>query len=52
MRKGAKSPVEETFAALMLFVGRGDEIDMRRTLATYPLRMTTVHDYASRALAG
>lgn len=52
MRRNAKSPVEETFAALMLFVGRGDEIDMRRTLATYPLRMTTVHDYASRVLAG
>ena len=52
MRTNAKSPLEETFAGLMLFVGRGDEIDMRPTLARYPLRMTTVREYADRVLAG
>jgi uncharacterized protein YbjT (DUF2867 family) len=52
MKANAKSPVEETFAGLMLFVGRGDEIDMRPTLARYPIRMTTVREYADRVLAG
>ena len=52
MRANAKSPVEETFAGLMLFVGRGDEIDMRPTLARYPVRLTTVREYAERVLAG
>ena len=52
MKANAKSPVEETFAGLMLFVGKGDEIDMRQTLSRYPLRMTTVREYADRVLAG
>ena len=52
MRLNAKSPVEETFAGLMLFVGRGDEIDMQPTLARYPVRLTTVREYADRVLAG
>ena len=52
MRTNARTPIEETFAALMLFVGRGDEIDMRQTLARYPRRMTTVREYADRVLAG
>ena len=52
MRLNAKSPVEETFAGLMLFVGRGDEIDMQPTLARYPVRLTTVREYAERVLAG
>ncbi|HEY6066900.1 MAG TPA: SDR family oxidoreductase [Thermoanaerobaculia bacterium] len=52
MKANAKSPVEETFAGLMLFVGRGDEIDMRPTLDRYPIRMMTVREYADRVLAG
>lgn len=52
MKANATNPVEETFAGLMLFVGRGDEIDMQPTLARYPVRMTTVREYADRVLAG
>jgi uncharacterized protein YbjT (DUF2867 family) len=52
MRATAKNPVEETFAGLMLFCARGDEIDMRQTLSRYPVRMTTVREYADRVLAG
>jgi NADH dehydrogenase len=52
MKANAKNPVEETFAGLMLFVAGGDEIDMRQTLARYPVRMTTVREYADRVLAG
>lgn len=52
MKAAATNPVEETFAGLMLFCAGGDEIDMRETLARYPLRMTTVREYADRVLSG
>lgn len=52
MKANAKSPVEETFAGLMLFVGKGDAIEMRETLARYPMRLTTVREYADRVLSG
>jgi len=52
MRANAKSPIEETFAGLMLFVGRGDEIDMQPILKRYPVRLTSVREYAERVLAG
>jgi uncharacterized protein YbjT (DUF2867 family) len=52
MRKNARTPVEETFAGLMTWVSEGDEIDMRPTLARYPLRLTAVREYADRVLAG
>jgi uncharacterized protein YbjT (DUF2867 family) len=52
MKAAAKSPVEETFAGLMLFVAGGDAIDMRQTLQRYPRRMTTVREYADRVLSG
>jgi uncharacterized protein YbjT (DUF2867 family) len=50
MKAAATNPVEETFAGLMLFCARGDEIDMRETLRRYPMRMTTVREYAERVL--
>lgn len=46
----ATNPVEETFAGLMLLNAGGDEIDMRETLRRYPVRMTTVREYAERVL--
>lgn len=52
MKANATNPVEETFAGLMLFVGRGDEIDMQPTLKRYPHRLTSVREYADRVLAG
>lgn len=52
IKANAKNPIEDTFAGLMLLCAGGDEIDMRETLARYPLRMTTVAEYADRVLAG
>ncbi len=49
-KEQVKDPMEQTFAALMLSAALGDAIDMRETLKTYPLRLTTVHDYAKRLL--
>lgn len=50
MKASATNPVEETFAGLMLLVAGGDEIDMRETLRRYPVRMTTVREYAEGVL--
>lgn len=50
MKANARTPVEETFAGLMLSFASGDEIDMRETLRRYPVRMTTVREYAESVL--
>jgi len=51
-KANAKTPVEETFAGLQLYYARGFEVDTRPTLARFPLRLTSVRDYADRVLAG
>jgi uncharacterized protein YbjT (DUF2867 family) len=51
-KANAKSPVEETFAGLQLFYARGFEVDVRPTLERFPMRLTSVRDYADRVLAG
>lgn len=50
MKANARTPAEETFAGLMLSLASGDEIDMRETLRRYPVRMTTVREYAESVL--
>jgi hypothetical protein len=51
-RVKAKNPVEETFAALQLSYARGFEVNPRPTLARFPMRLTSVREYADRVLAG
>jgi uncharacterized protein YbjT (DUF2867 family) len=46
----ATDPIQQTFAALMLAVTQGDEIDMRATLEHFPLSLTSVESYARRIL--
>jgi NADH dehydrogenase len=48
----ATNPVEETFAGLQLFYARGFEVDVKPTLARFPMRLTSVREYADRVLAG
>ena len=50
MKAAATNSVEETFAGLMLFCAGGDAIDMRDTLRRYPIRLTTVREYAESVL--
>lgn len=47
-KENAPDPLSETFAALMLEVARGSEIDMKHTLDVIPMQLTSVHDYANR----
>jgi uncharacterized protein YbjT (DUF2867 family) len=48
----ATNPVEETFAGLQLLYARGFEVDVKPTLARFPVRLTSVREYADRVLAG
>lgn len=47
-RAAATDPIQQSFAALMLAVTQGDEIDMRETLQKFPLRLTSVEEFARR----
>jgi len=47
---GATNPMDKSFAALMLGVARGDAIDMRPVLEEFPIRLTSVRDYARKVL--
>lgn len=49
-KAGAADPMSETFAGLMLQYAAGDEIDMRRMLEAYPVKPTSVRQYANRVL--
>jgi len=47
-KDGAQDPLSESFAALMLGVVAGSEIDMKTALDVFPIQLTTVNDYATR----
>jgi NADH dehydrogenase len=51
MKANATNPLEETFAGLQLHYAAGDEIDLRPVLGRFPVRLTTVREYADRVLA-
>jgi uncharacterized protein YbjT (DUF2867 family) len=44
----AQDPLSESFAALMLGVAHGSEIDMRSTLDIFPMQLTSVDEYAKK----
>ncbi len=45
-KDGAQDPLSESFAALMLGVANGSEIDMKNTMDVFPMQLTSVNDYA------
>lgn len=49
-RDAATDPLQQSFAALMLAYARGDVIDMSQTLKEFPLRLTTVGEFARQML--
>jgi uncharacterized protein YbjT (DUF2867 family) len=46
-KAAAQDPLSESFAALMLGVAGGSEINMKKTLDIFPLQLTSVNDYAA-----
>lgn len=47
----ATDPLQQSFAALMLDLAQGDEIDMGVTLQTFHVPLTSVEDYVRRVIA-
>lgn len=47
-RNAAQDPLSESFAALMLGLAKGSEIDMKNTLDVFPILLMSVADYAKR----
>ena len=50
-KSGTSDPLQESFAALMLYYSRGDVIDMKLTLQNFPIALISVKAYAKRILA-
>jgi len=49
-KKTATDPLQESFAALMLYYSAGNVIDMSETLRKLPVQLTSVKDYAQASL--
>lgn len=47
-KAAAADPLSESFAALMLGVANGSEIDIKYALDIFPLQLASVNDYAKR----
>jgi NADH dehydrogenase len=47
-KDGAQDPLSESFAALMLGVAIGSEIDMKNTIDVFRIQLTSVNDYAKK----
>ena len=45
-KEAAQDPLSESFATSMLGLVNGSEIDMKNTLADFPIQLTFVIDYA------
>lgn len=50
-RKTATDSLQQSFAVLVLSYTEGKVIDMKQTLETFPVRLTSVKDYARASLA-
>ena len=49
-KSATTDPLQQSFAALMLYYARGEVIDMRDILRRFSLRMMSVDDYAATAV--
>ena len=49
-KEGATDSLPESFAGLMLAYAQGNVVDMRATLQKFPVRLTSVEEYASQVV--
>lgn len=49
--ESAEDPLSKSFAALMSGVAHGSEIDMQNTLDVFPMKLTSVNNYAKKLMA-
>jgi uncharacterized protein YbjT (DUF2867 family) len=50
-QEASTDPMEQSFAGLMQRYAQGDPVDMGETLKAFPVQLTSVRDFAQRALA-
>jgi uncharacterized protein YbjT (DUF2867 family) len=50
--QGATDPMQRTFAALMIGCARGHDVPSDDVLEKFPIKMTTVREFAARAASG
>jgi uncharacterized protein YbjT (DUF2867 family) len=50
--QAATDPMQRTFAALMLACARGHEVSVADVLEKFPIKMTTVREFAARTATG
>ncbi len=50
-QKAASDPMQQSFTGLMRCYAQGDPIDMQETLRSFPIKLSSVEDYAQRVLA-
>lgn len=47
-KDAAQDPLSESFAAMMLAFASGSEINMKDTIAVFPIQLTSLNDYAQQ----
>ena len=50
--RSSENNMEKSFAGLMLCLAKGDPIEMEYTLESFPIKLTTVREYAEKVEAG
>ena len=49
-RDAAPDPLSKSFASLMLGISEGSEINMKKTLQDFPIKLRSVHDYVEKVM--
>jgi len=49
-KNGAQDPLGESFAALMLGIANGSEIDTKKASSIFSIQLTSVKDYANQVI--
>jgi uncharacterized protein YbjT (DUF2867 family) len=49
-RESASDPLQQSFAGLMLNYSQGSIVDMQETLQKFPMRLTSIKDYAQASM--
>jgi uncharacterized protein YbjT (DUF2867 family) len=50
--EAADDPMQKSFAGLMCCIANGDPIDMHEILAAFPVKLTSVREFAQRTISG
>jgi uncharacterized protein YbjT (DUF2867 family) len=49
-KDAAPDPLSKSFTGLMIGIAKGNEINMKKTLQDFPIKLRSVHDYAKKVM--